>query len=67
VEIDKPRCGICQFHEPTPIGNGGKCRRYPPSNNGSINTGLYDWCGEYSLDSDKLKDLQLIKKQEKPK
>jgi hypothetical protein len=67
MQIDKPRCGVCAYHELVPVGTSGKCRRYPPSNSGSIATGLYDWCGEYHPDENKIKDLQLIKKQEKPK
>ena len=63
MTIDKPRCEICKYHDLTPAGNRGRCRRFPPSQlGGSINTGPGDWCGEYLQDDDKLKALQLKQK-----
>ena len=62
--MDKPRCEICVHHELTPVGDCGKCRRYPPIM-GQINTSKGYLCGEFKLHDDKLLKLKQKKQENK--
>lgn len=49
-------CYLCQFFKPTPVGNRGVCRRFPPVAIASQpEVEAHQWCGEFKKDEAKVK------------
>ena len=63
MQIDKDRCEICLCFKPTPVGDHGDCRRFPP-NTGAIKVSPHNWCFEFHLNEHKLKELIELHKYE---
>lgn len=52
-------CESCRFYFATPKGEHGNCHRFPPPSATSGHVTVYPlgWCGEYTADPEKMKEL----------